>query len=51
MLLLIKEKLHANRLSTPLFDTPLFAKSIENAYIKMMDRYQKDLQLDQASIA
>jgi predicted O-linked N-acetylglucosamine transferase (SPINDLY family) len=51
MLALIKEKLHANRLSTPLFDTPLFTKNIEAAYIKMMDRYQTDLQLDQASIA
>jgi predicted O-linked N-acetylglucosamine transferase (SPINDLY family) len=50
LLMLIKEKLHANRLSMPLFDTPLFAKNIEVAYIKMMDRYQTDLQLGQASI-
>jgi predicted O-linked N-acetylglucosamine transferase (SPINDLY family) len=40
----IKFKLEVNRLTTPLFDTPLFAKNIEAAYIKMMERYQADLQ-------
>lgn len=39
----IKLKLSNNRLSTPLFDTPLFAKSIETAYIKMYERFQADL--------
>ena len=42
----IRKKLESNRLTTPLFDTPLFAKNIEAAYIKMYDRYQKDLQPD-----
>jgi predicted O-linked N-acetylglucosamine transferase (SPINDLY family) len=39
----IKEKLINNRLSTPLFDTPLFTKHIEDAYIQMMERYHADL--------
>jgi len=37
-LLAIKKKLANNRLSTPLFDTPLFTRNIENAYIKMHER-------------
>jgi predicted O-linked N-acetylglucosamine transferase (SPINDLY family) len=39
----IKLKLANNRLTTPLFDTPLFAKNLEAAYIKMYERYQADL--------
>jgi predicted O-linked N-acetylglucosamine transferase (SPINDLY family) len=35
----IKGKLAANRLTTPLFDTPLFTKQIEAAYTQMMQRY------------
>ena len=46
----IKSKLMANRLTAPLFDTPLFAKNIEAAYIKMMERYQADLQPEHISI-
>jgi len=46
----IKLKLANNRFTAPLFDTPLFAKNIEAAYIKMMDRYQADLQPDHISI-
>ena len=42
----IKLKLANNRLTTPLFDTPLFAKNIEAAYIKMYERYQADLPPD-----
>jgi predicted O-linked N-acetylglucosamine transferase (SPINDLY family) len=42
----IKSKLVNNRLTTPLFDTPLFAENLEAAYIKMMERYQADLQPD-----
>jgi predicted O-linked N-acetylglucosamine transferase (SPINDLY family) len=42
----IKLRLANNRLAAPLFDTPLFAKNIETAYIKMMDLYQADLQPD-----
>ena len=40
----IKQKLQENRNITPLFDTPLFTKNLEAAYIKMMERYQADLQ-------
>jgi predicted O-linked N-acetylglucosamine transferase (SPINDLY family) len=47
----IKLKLANNRLTTPLFDTPLFTKNLETAYIKMMGRYQDDLQPDHFSIA
>jgi predicted O-linked N-acetylglucosamine transferase (SPINDLY family) len=39
----IKLKLANNRLTTPLFDTPLFTKNIEAAYIKMYERYSADL--------
>ena len=42
----IKLKLANNRLAAPLFDTPLFAKNLEAAYIKMVERYQADLQPD-----
>jgi protein O-GlcNAc transferase len=34
----IKLKLANNRLTTPLFDTPLFTKNLEAAYIKMHKR-------------
>ena len=47
----IKLKLARNRLTTPLFDTPLFTKNLEAAYIKMMERYQADLQPDHVFIA
>jgi predicted O-linked N-acetylglucosamine transferase (SPINDLY family) len=40
----IKSKLHKNRLSAPLFNTPLFTKNLETAYIEMYERYQNDLQ-------
>ena len=42
----IKAKLAANRLSTPLFDTALFTKHIEAAYVQMNERYQDDLPPD-----
>ena len=38
-LLLIKNKLNQNRLSTSLFNTELFAKNIENAYFQIYKRY------------
>jgi predicted O-linked N-acetylglucosamine transferase (SPINDLY family) len=47
----IKSKLANNRLAAPLFDTPLFAKNIETAYIQMLERYQADLQPDHITIA
>ena len=46
----IKLKLARNRLTTPLFDTPLFTKNLEAAYIKMYERYQADLSPDHISI-
>ena len=42
----IKQKLAQNRLTTPLFDTPLFTKHIEAAYTAMYERYHTDLQSD-----
>jgi predicted O-linked N-acetylglucosamine transferase (SPINDLY family) len=47
----IKLKLVRNQLTTPLFDTPLFTKKLEAAYIKMMERYQVDSQPDHMFIA
>jgi predicted O-linked N-acetylglucosamine transferase (SPINDLY family) len=42
----IKTKLEANRLTTPLFDTPRFTKHLEEAYAKMYERYHADLPPD-----
>lgn len=42
-LLRVKNKLAANRLTAPLFDTALYAKHIEAAYIQMHDRYVQGL--------
>jgi predicted O-linked N-acetylglucosamine transferase (SPINDLY family) len=41
-----KLKLATNRLTTSLFDTPLFAQNVETAYIEMYERYQADLDPD-----
>ncbi len=35
----IRKKLENHRLTTPLFDTPKFAKNLEQAYIRMMQRF------------
>ena len=42
----IKTKLANNRLTSPLFDTPLFTKDLEQIYMKMYERYQGDLAPD-----
>jgi predicted O-linked N-acetylglucosamine transferase (SPINDLY family) len=42
----IKKRLAANRLTTPLFDTKLFAKNIEAAYTAMYERHQARLPPD-----
>ncbi len=42
-LLAIRDRLARNRLSTPLFDTELFARHIESAYIEMYERCQAGL--------
>ncbi len=39
----IRQKLQHNRLATPLFDTQLFTRHIEDAYAQMFERYQADL--------
>jgi predicted O-linked N-acetylglucosamine transferase (SPINDLY family) len=42
----IKLKLAKNRLNAPLFDTSLFAKNLETAYIRMYERDQSEMQPD-----
>ena len=42
----IKEILSKNRLNTPLFDTPLFTRHIENAYCQIYERHQANLSPD-----
>ena len=39
----VRQKLETNRLTTPLFDTQLFARHLEAAYTQMVERYQADL--------
>lgn len=38
----IRDTLRANRLTTALFDTSLFTKHLEDAYLQMYERYQAD---------
>jgi len=45
-LMQIRNKLERNRLMTPLFDTRLFTRHIEDAYAKMYGRLQADLPPD-----
>ena len=42
----IKRKLDQNRLTAPLFDTPLFTRHLEKAYRQMYERYQAGLPPD-----
>jgi predicted O-linked N-acetylglucosamine transferase (SPINDLY family) len=46
----MKSRLADNRMTTPLFNTPLFTKNLETAYSKMYERYQADLPVDHISI-
>jgi len=46
----LKKRLSENRLSSPLFDTPLFTNNLETAYMKIYERYRGDLQLDHLHI-
>ncbi len=39
----LKDRLHRNRLTMPLFDTASFARHLENAYTQMYERHQADL--------
>ena len=40
----IKKKLKENLADAPLFNTELFARNLESAYIQMMERYLADLE-------
>ncbi len=42
----IKHKLERNRLTAPLFDTPLFTRNIEAAYTRIYERYHSGLPPD-----
>ena len=42
----IKDKLVNNLSTAPLYDTPLFTRHIESAYLTMYDRYQQGLEPD-----
>jgi predicted O-linked N-acetylglucosamine transferase (SPINDLY family) len=50
-LAMIKSQLGDNRLTTPLFDTRLFTKHIETAYIAMYERYQAGIAPDHIYVA
>ena len=39
----IRERLAASRATAPLFDTRLFARELESAYVKVYERYRDDL--------
>jgi predicted O-linked N-acetylglucosamine transferase (SPINDLY family) len=39
----IRQELERKRLTTPLFDSQLFAKHLEDAYSRMVERYQADM--------
>ena len=47
----IKQKMEQNRLTTPLFNTPLFTKHMQVAYEAMHERYQAGLEPDHIEIA
>ena len=42
----IKYKLAHNQLTTPLFNTAIFTRHLENAYTQMIERYHADVPLD-----
>lgn len=39
----IKQHLAVNRLTAPLFDTALYTRRVESAYLQMVERYHADL--------
>jgi len=47
----LKTRLEENRLTTPLFNTPLFTRHLEIAYAKIYNRYQADLPPDHLYIS
>jgi len=50
-LALFKDRLAQNRLTTPIFNTQLFTRHIENAYAVMAERYQAGLPPDHIFVA
>lgn len=46
----IRRKLEANRATAPLFDTPRFARHIEEAYLRMHERHQAGLPPDHIEV-
>ena len=46
----IKSKLEKNKLTKSLFNTKLYAKNIETAYMKMYHRYLNDLPIENIDI-
>ena len=43
---IIKDKLVNNLATAPLYNTPLFTRHLESAYVEMYDRYQNGLEPD-----
>jgi predicted O-linked N-acetylglucosamine transferase (SPINDLY family) len=43
---IIKDKLVDNLATAPLYNTPLFTRHLESAYVEMYDRYQNGLEPD-----
>ena len=39
----LKSRLEANRFKMPLYDTPLFAKNLELAFLKIYERFESGL--------
>jgi predicted O-linked N-acetylglucosamine transferase (SPINDLY family) len=47
----VRARLHANRPTAPLFDTPRFARHIEAAYAEMHERHLAGLPPDHIAVA
>jgi predicted O-linked N-acetylglucosamine transferase (SPINDLY family) len=47
----IKDRLHRNRVTMPLFDTEQFTRHLENAYTQIYQRYQADLSPEHIYVA
>jgi protein O-GlcNAc transferase len=47
----LRDRLRANRLTAPLFDTPSFTRHLEDAYAQMYERYQAGLAADHLTVA
>ncbi|MBI3773582.1 MAG: hypothetical protein HY272_12900, partial [Gammaproteobacteria bacterium] len=47
----LKQKLARNRLTHPLFDTPLFTRHLETAYLAMWQRQQQGAAAEHIAVA